>query len=53
MDFDIWEQLKAKDEVAKCKKCGRKIWKYWHADSIEGEGAMEECAICFFDKGKK
>jgi len=52
MNLDIWEELKGKDELAYCKKCGKKIWAFWHTDSNLVSGRMEKCGPCFFDKKK-
>lgn len=53
MILDIWKILEAEDELTHCKKCKKKIWKYWHVDSNKISGEMEICGPCLNKSRKK
>lgn len=50
MNLSIWEQLKRKDELARCKDCGKKIWKFWHVMVRGNYPEMDKCGNCFFGR---
>ncbi len=33
-EMNIWYNLKRKDELTYCKRCGKKIWKFWYSDKL-------------------
>lgn len=52
----VWKDLKKKGELAHCKHCGKKIWKFWKVierRKINGTNKypeMDECGPCHFDR---
>ena len=44
------KELEMKGEAARCKKCGNKIWIYWHTMIKGHHPEMDKCANCYFEK---
>lgn len=51
---EIWEELKKKGELGRCKKCGKLIWSYWHTKRAWDikHPLMKKCGPCFFNRSK-
>jgi len=49
-EMNIWYNLKRKDELTYCKRCGKKIWKFWYSDKLYSKDAMTLCAPCYFNR---
>jgi len=54
----VWQELKGKDELSKCKTCGKRIWKFWHTPTernadgtLKDPPEMTECGPCYFKHG--
>ena len=44
---DIWGEIKKNGELAHCKKCGKKIWAFWHT---KRGTRMDICGPCLSNK---
>ena len=41
-----WGILEEKNQVTYCRKCGQKVWIYWHKDKLE----KKLCANHYFKR---
>ena len=51
MRESVLKELEKKDEVMVCRKCGRRVWKYWMKTGMEKD-VGEFCAPCLFGSRK-
>jgi len=51
-DINWKKEIKGADELVRCKKCGKEIWKYWYVENKRSVRQpyieMDICAPCLF-----